>query len=248
MRHHTVSFSLFGGFYVINYRGPELPWQKLYKVDDQSFTKVLTDNADLAQKDAAFQHVEISYSTLELEGGYSVNIQELRPPLMDISGRMKYPLLVEVYGGPNSQKVSTAFERDWHHFLVTSMGYIVVRIDPRGTGFKGRHFRVGIRNQLGFLEASDVVEATRQLVSARSYIDPKRLGIWGWSYGGYLTAKSSKPLHSTHTSKSFDAFVVFSYSNRCREAYPERLQWMTAFSVEKCGEGGRCHSPDQLSG
>ncbi|SCV67402.1 BQ2448_5013 [Microbotryum intermedium] len=317
MGHHTVSFSPFGGFYVINYRGPELPWQKLYKVDDQSFTKVLTDNADLAQKDAAFQHVEISYSTLELEGGYSVNIQELRPPLMDISGRMKYPLLVEVYGGPNSQKVSTAFERDWHHFLVTSMGYIVVRIDPRGTGFKGRHFRVGIRNQLGFLEASDVVEATRQLVSARSYIDPKRLGIWGWSYGGYLTAKvvetssslftlamsvapvtdwryydsvyterymSTPKLNGEGYKKAavvdmegfkkldyllahgsgddnvhflnsaalldkmtfasvrtfrFRMFTDSDHSIGMRNAYPELFQWMTAFLVEKWGEGGR---------
>ncbi|SCZ93927.1 BZ3500_MvSof-1268-A1-R1_Chr6-3g08994 [Microbotryum saponariae] len=323
MGHHTVSFSPFAGFYVVNYRGPDMPWQKLYKVDDQTpnshsgFTKILTDNAALAKIDAAFQHVDISYSTLELEGGYSVNIQELRPPLIDASGRMKYPLLVEVYGGPNSQKVSTAFERDWHHFLVTSMGYIVVRIDPRGTGFKGRHFRVGIRNQLGSLEASDVVEATRQLVSSRSYIDSKRLGIWGWSYGGYLTAKVAETNSSLFTlamsvapvtdwryydsvyterymstpklngpgydkaavvqmqgfrnldyllahgsgddnvhflnsaalldkltfasvrTFRFRMFTDSDHSIGMRKAYPELLQWMTAFLIEKWGEGGR---------
>lgn len=75
--------------------------------------------------------------------------------------------------------VSTQFSRDFHHYLVTSLGYIVVKVDPRGTGFKGRGFRMPVRGRLGELEAKNVVEAAREW-SEKPYIDEKRVGIWGW--------------------------------------------------------------------
>lgn len=80
---------------------------------------------------------------------------------MDLSGRTKYPILFQVYGGPGSQKVATAYSRDWHHYLCTTHNYVIVTVDPRGTGMKGRAFRMPIRNRLGELEALDVVNAAR---------------------------------------------------------------------------------------
>lgn len=75
--------------------------------------------------------------------------------------------------------VSTQWSRDFHHYLVTSLGFIVVKVDPRGTGFKGRGFKVPVRGKLGKLESEDVVEAARRW-SEKDYVDSKRVGIWGW--------------------------------------------------------------------
>ena len=78
---------------------------------------------------------------------------------MDESGREKYPVLFNVYGGPNSQIVQKRFKIDWHMFLASSdrLKYITVMVDTRGTGFKGRTFRCGVRKHLGEFE-SEVLE------------------------------------------------------------------------------------------
>ena len=113
---------------------------------------------------------------------------ELRPYNMDTSGRTKYPVLFQVYGGPGSQMVTTRFVRDIHHFWCTALGYVVVNVDGRGTGYKGRGFRMGVRDRLGLLESEDVVK-TAEYYSRLDWVDSKRVGVWGWSYGGYLTSK-----------------------------------------------------------
>lgn len=67
--------------------------------------------------------------------------------------------------------VSSQFARDWKHFLASTLGYVVIQVDPRGTGFKGRGFRMGVRDNLGRLEAGDVVNAAR-LVDSLNLIMP----------------------------------------------------------------------------
>ncbi|GAA6063684.1 hypothetical protein JCM10212_003351 [Sporobolomyces blumeae] len=197
--HFSVSFSPFGGVYQLNYEGPGIPWQKLVKVDEPDYSHTLTNNTDLARLDSRFQHAEIRYSGVKVNAhidGYEsssseqveLNAMEMRPPLMDVSGKTKYPVLFHVYGGPNSQTVTTRFQRDWHHYLCTALGYVVVRVDPRGTGLRGRRHRVVVKNRLGIVERQDVIEAAK-IWSALPYIDEKRVGIWGWSYGGFLTTK-----------------------------------------------------------
>ncbi|GAA5916914.1 hypothetical protein JCM5296_000616 [Sporobolomyces johnsonii] len=193
--YYSASFSPFAGVYQLNYEGPSMPWQKLIKVDEPNYSNILADNAALAKVDSQFQHADISYRTVTVEPTASadgnkveLNAMELRPPLMDVSGRTKYPVLFQVYGGPNSQMVTTRWQRDWQQYVSSTLGYVVVRVDPRGTGFKGRGHRMPVRNRLGELETADVIEAARQWAEL-PYIDEKRVGIWGWSYGGFLTSK-----------------------------------------------------------
>ncbi|KAL7337004.1 dipeptidyl aminopeptidase [Rhodotorula toruloides] len=195
--YHSVSVSPGGGVWLVNYEGPGVPWQKLFKADDASFSLTLTDNAALSSLDAQYQHANLVYSTLAIPTGekrrgedetVEVNVVEMRPPGMDESGRTHYPVLFQVYGGPNSQMVNTRWQRDFQHYLTTQHNYIVVRIDPRGTGFRGRKFRTAVRGRLGELEARDVVETARRW-AAKRYVDEKRIGVWGWSYGGFLTSK-----------------------------------------------------------
>jgi len=89
------------------------------------------------------------------------------------------------YSGPNSQSVIDRFEFGWEQYLATN-GIICVGVDGRGTGARGEEFRKSTYLRMGELEAKDLVEAARALTK-QSYIDEKRIGIWGWSFGGYST-------------------------------------------------------------
>ena len=102
---------------------------------------------------------------------------------MDDSGRTKYAVLFNVYGGPGSQTVDLRFAGyDWHGYLACGLQYIVVAVDGRGTGFKGRGVRSVVKGDLGFWETQDQVSAAR-IWAGRNYVDPRRIGIWGWVSG-----------------------------------------------------------------
>ena len=92
------------------------------------------------------------------------------------------------YGGPDSQEVLDKWKVDWEYFL-SAKGYLVVCVDGRGTGGRGEEFRKCTYQQLGVLETKDQVETAKYL-AAQTYVDKDRIGIWGWSYGGFMTLMS----------------------------------------------------------
>ncbi|WVQ93213.1 hypothetical protein IAU59_000277 [Kwoniella sp. CBS 9459] len=188
--YYTVSFSPGGRYYVLAYKGPEVPWQRLMETgqEEDRINELLEGNAQLNETLSEFVRPIITRTTIESDG-YELNMLEMLPPNIDTSGRKKYPVLIRVYGGPGSQMVSNRFERDWHTFLVTSMKYVVIMIDGRGTGFKGRNLRNPVRDDLGHWEVIDQIAAAKEMVK-RGYVDRSRVGIWGWSYGGYMTCKT----------------------------------------------------------
>ena len=100
----------------------------------------------------------------------------------------KYPVLLMQYSGPNSQEVRNMWELNWEQSLAAA-GYAVACVDPRGTGCRGEEFRKCTYKKLGILESDDQADAARYLGSL-SYIDSKRIGIWGWSFGGYTATMS----------------------------------------------------------
>ncbi|KAJ2640705.1 Dipeptidyl peptidase 4 [Coemansia sp. RSA 1287] len=123
-----------------------------------------------------------------------MNAMATYPPNFDRSAKAKYGVLIHVYGGPNSQQVSQAFSLDWMSALasqrdVPDMPWIIVRVDGRGTGYRGRRFRSAISRQLGLLEPADQAAAARHFQS-QTFVNPHRMAIWGWSYGGYTTARA----------------------------------------------------------
>ncbi|KAF9511355.1 hypothetical protein BS47DRAFT_1330979 [Hydnum rufescens UP504] len=195
--YYTASFSPQAGYYVLSHEGPSVPWQKVVHVTNSSFNYVLTDNQALNDTLLNFQSPVISHSTI-MSDGYELNAVEIRPPGMDDSGRVRYPVLFRVYGGPGSQTVTTRFSRDWHDYLVCTLKYIVVVVDGRGTGFKGRNLRNPVRGNLGYYETLDQINAAR-LWATKRYVDSRRIGIWGWSYGGYMTTKVLEANAGIHT-------------------------------------------------
>lgn len=186
--YYGVSFSPQAGYYNLAYEGPNVPWQRIVQTGEDGLNVLIEDNQALNETLGMFHAPLETRSTLTVDGN-ELNIIEIYPPNIDMSGRKKYPVLIQVYGGPYSQMVDNRFKRDWHSFLACEQKYVIVRIDGRGTGFKGRGLRNPIRDDLGHWEVEDQAALARELVK-RKYVDRKRVGIWGWSYGGYMTLKT----------------------------------------------------------
>jgi dipeptidyl-peptidase-4 len=109
----------------------------------------------------------------------------------DFDSTRKYPLLFFVYGGPGKVEVNDVWGGYYlWHTMLTQKGYLVAVVDNHGTPAPlGRRFRKAIYGQLGVIETRDQAVAARTLI-ARPYVDPARVGIWGWSYGGFMALNS----------------------------------------------------------
>ncbi|KAJ9314717.1 hypothetical protein DTO271D3_4963 [Paecilomyces variotii] len=186
--YYGASFSKGGGYVLMTYAGPSVPWQAVKSTpsNNMSYTEVIEENQGLAQmvKDHALP-VEV-YQNVTIDG-YTLQVVERRPP--HFNPRKKYPVLFHLYGGPGSQTVDRTFGVDFHSYLASSLGYIVVTVDGRGTGFIGRKARCIVRGNLGHYEARDQIE-TAKIWAAKTYVDETRMAIWGWSYGGFMTLKT----------------------------------------------------------
>ncbi|KAI5459805.1 putative dipeptidyl-aminopeptidase B [Mariannaea sp. PMI_226] len=187
--YYEASFSTGAGFVLLSYQGPKIPFQKVVSTPSNSvpYNEMLESNTGLAELARKYQLPLLNYGTLDLGNGVVVNYLERRPPHFD--SKKKYPVLFQQYSGPGSQSVSKKFAVDFQSYIAGALGYLVVTVDGRGTGFKGREFRVGVRNQLGMLESHDQIAAAAKFAS-KSYVDSSRLAIWGWSYGGFTTLKT----------------------------------------------------------
>ncbi|KAJ3513436.1 hypothetical protein NMY22_g15040 [Coprinellus aureogranulatus] len=197
--YYRASFSPEAGFYLLSYDGPNVPWQKVIQVDNSTFSYVLTTNEGLKNVTEQYEAPVVVYSTFKNSEGYELNVKEIRPPKLDDSGRLKYPVLFKVYGGPASQQIDQRFNRaDWSNYVACGLKTIVVTVDGRGTGFKGRKLRNPVKGNLGFFETQDQIEAAREWAK-KTYVDPKRIGIWGWSYGGFMSSKVAEADAGIHS-------------------------------------------------
>ncbi|PNY26708.1 dipeptidyl-aminopeptidase B [Tolypocladium capitatum] len=187
--YYAVSFSSGAGYALLSYMGPKIPYQKVISTPSTAATydRVIEDNSDLADRARKHELPVLKYGTLDLDNGVAVNYVERRPA--HFNPNKQYPVLFYQYSGPNSQMVTRRFAVDFQSYVATALGYVVVTVDPRGTGLLGRKHRVAVRSQLGLLEAQDHIAAARHFASL-AYVDASRLAIWGWSYGGFAALKT----------------------------------------------------------
>jgi len=149
--------------------------------------RVLEDNTKLKEKLKEFQISDKTFFTFTTSENVELNAWMIKPPNFDEN--KKYPVFLTIYGGPGSQTVTNSWggaNYFWHQ-LIASKGYIVVSVDNRGTGARGVDFKKITYKQLGKYETIDQIEAAKHFATL-PYVDAKRIGVQGWSYGGYMSS------------------------------------------------------------
>ncbi|XP_038192083.1 dipeptidyl peptidase 4 [Arvicola amphibius] len=183
-QYYSVSFSKEARYYQLRCLGPGLPRYTLHRSADDTELRVLENNSAL---DSMLQNVQMPSKILDFIVLNKTKFwyQMILPPHFDKS--KKYPLLLEVYAGPCSQKADAAFRLNWATYLASTENIIVASFDGRGSGYQGDKIMHAINRRLGTLEVEDQIEAAREFLKM-GFVDSTRIAIWGWSYGGYVTS------------------------------------------------------------
>ncbi len=164
----------------------------LYTLHDANgkLIKVLEDNQELNRKmKAEYETYRKTFGSFTTSIGTNLNYYTIKPK--DFDKNKRYPVLIYVYGGPGNQQVSDSYGGSdfyWYHMLAQE-GYVVFCFDGRGTGGRGADFKKQTYGDMGRMECEDAIEAARWL-GQQSWVDKDRIGIWGWSFGGYLSTLS----------------------------------------------------------
>lgn len=187
---NEVSLSADFESYVLTNQSLNSPKKVFLKnTKDNSTIKTLEENATLNTKIDQYNWSKPIMATFKAADGTSLNGTILKPVAFDST--KKYPVLMIVYGGPGKQMVMNSYgggmDGIWQQVLANTKGYIIVTIDNRGTEGRGAAFRKSTYAQLGKIEVQDQIAAAKQ-IQKWSYVDGTRIGIWGWSYGGFMAS------------------------------------------------------------
>ncbi|WP_340157158.1 S9 family peptidase [uncultured Maribacter sp.] len=183
---NNASFSTDFTYFINTYSSAEIPpVYTLHKAINGKKVKDIKDNGQLLQRLESYAVSPKEFSTISINGN-DLNMYMIKPK--DFDSTKKYPLFMYQYSGPGSQNVSNSWmgANDYWHQSLVAEGYIVACVDGRGTGFKGRDFKKVTQKELGKYEVEDQIAAAKKL-SELPYIDESRTGIWGWSYGGFMS-------------------------------------------------------------
>lgn len=162
------------------------PVMALVRLPAHQTVRTVVTNTKLAAQVDALRRGQASFERVDIGGGVQLDAWIMRPPGFDSTKR--YPVLFSIYGGPGSQTVLDSWGGAnylWHLSL-TQRGIVVASVDNRGSGARGRDWRKIVYGRLGVIETQDQAAAA-QAFAKKSWIDPTRMGIFGWSYGGFMS-------------------------------------------------------------
>ena len=147
----------------------------------------IIDNKALAEKVIKYNLPVKEFFEITTEKGNKLNAWMIKPK--DFDANKKYPVFMYQYSGPGSQQVDNKWNtaNDYWFMMLSQQGYITVCVDGRGTGFKGAAFKKVTQKQLGKLEVEDQIDAAN-VIGNYTYVDKSRIGIFGWSYGGFMSS------------------------------------------------------------
>ena len=184
---NNAEFSNSFHYYINTYSDAKTPpIYTLHQAATGKQLKEIKNNNDVLTLLTNFTTSPKEFFTLKTKNG-EFNAWIIKPANFDTN--KTYPLFMYQYSGPGSQQVANHWNgaNDYWYQILAQKGYIIVCVDGRGTGYKGAAFKKVTYKELGKYEIEDQIEAAKEL-GKRNYIDKNRIGIWGWSFGGYMSS------------------------------------------------------------
>jgi len=180
----SPNYDLFLNFYQ---SATQPPTFTLNNSKDGKTVKEVVNNNALLTKLEAYNLPKKEFTTITTAKGHVLNAWFIKPA--DFDPAKKYPVFMYQYSGPGSQQVANTWSssNDYWFYMLTQQGYIVACVDGRGTGYKGAEFKKVTYKELGKFEVEDQIDAAK-LIASYPYVDASRIGIWGWSYGGFMSS------------------------------------------------------------
>ena len=177
---YSISPSKGMKYYISNYISATSAREVELRDGKGKLIRTLVENPEMEERLKTLPKKE--FFTFTTERGDALNAYIIKP--LDFDPQKKYPVLLTQYSGPGSQQVADSFSLGWENVMVAH-GYIVVCCDGRGTGYMGEKFKKQTYGNLGALEVEDQISFARYMAS-QPYVDADRIGIYGWSYGGFM--------------------------------------------------------------
>ncbi|MCU0410045.1 MAG: S9 family peptidase [Bacteroidales bacterium] len=159
----------------------------IVSLPDHKPVRQLIGNESLTKSYTSLKISQKEFFTVDIGDGVILYCSMIKP--YDFDPSKKYPVIFHVYGEPAGSTVQNSFGGGdlWHQFLA-QQGYIIMSVDNRGTAmFRGREWRKCIYGQIGIMASHDQARAALKIMETCSFVDPERIGIWGWSGGGSMT-------------------------------------------------------------
>jgi dipeptidyl-peptidase-4 len=185
---NEATFSPDFTYFINTYSSAIVP--KTYSLNnskDGKQVQSIVDNTTLSDKLKKYDLPNKEFFELTTDKGNKLNAWMIKPK--DFDATKKYPVFMFQYSGPGSQQVANHWldTNDMWFMMLSQQGYIVACVDGRGTGFKGAAFKKCTQLQLGKYEVEDQIDAAK-VIGNYSYVDKTRIGIFGWSYGGFMAS------------------------------------------------------------
>jgi dipeptidyl-peptidase-4 len=185
---HDAVFAANGAVFVDTFSHPDLPPQVSLRSPDGALIGWLEHNELNAEHPyAPYQqaHLTTEYGTLTSNDGQTLHYSLLKPGNFDAS--MRYPVFLSTYGGPHAQHVAQRWGNLFDQFMA-QQGFVVFRLDNRGSSRRERVFTDAIHRHLGACEVADQLVGVTWLAQ-QDFVDSKRIGVFGWSYGGFMALR-----------------------------------------------------------
>jgi len=186
---NSADFSADYSYFINTFQSATTPPEyTLHLSKNGKLVREILNNEALLEQIADYNFSPKEFSTINVNGN-DLNMWMIKPN--DFDPAKEYPVFMFQYSGPGSQSVSNTFynTNEYWYQLLANEGYIIVTVDPRGTGFKGAEFKKVTQNELGKYEVEDIIQSAKQL-GELPYVDEERIGIWGWSYGGFMSSNA----------------------------------------------------------
>jgi len=184
---NSVNMSEDGQYYILMHSSVDSPMRATLHTSEGAVIRTLEENAELRKRLQEYSFSPKEFFKFTTSQNVELNGWMIKPKNFDAS--KKYPVIMFVYGGPGNQTVENMYDNFdffWYQTLAQK-GYVIVSVDNRGTDGRGSAFKKSTYKNLGKLECEDQIEVAKYLAT-QSWVDSKRIGIWGWSFGGYLTS------------------------------------------------------------